>query len=167
MQTDEYGNELIIKNFETNELLAGNILYGSSPKYQLSFLAQSNGYLLQVNKSFLFKLFIKKPNILKHFLTLISDRAIYLGDKFKFNRKKSIRELIMEYLHSQCILQDSNIITLPISKSELANRFGVHRTSVSREFSRMEKDGLISFCNNYKTIKLLTTNFFCVYNYLN
>ena len=59
----------------------------------------------------------------------------------------------MEYLYSQSLFQGSSIITLPISKTELANRFGVQRTSVSREFSRMERDGLIKL--NNKAIEIL------------
>lgn len=60
----------------------------------------------------------------------------------------------MEFLNAQSLFQNSTIITLPISKTELANRFGVQRTSVSREFSRMEKKGLIKLYNN-KTIEIV------------
>lgn len=155
MQIDQFDNERIIKNFEPYEIIAGNILFGISPKYPLSFLTQSDGYLLQVDKEFLFELFINKTNILRQFLTLISDRAINLGSKLKLPERKPLRESIMEYLHSQSLLHNSNIITLPISKTELANRFGVQRTSVSREFSRMEKDGLIKLYDDNKTIEIV------------
>lgn len=155
MQTDQYGNEIIIKHFESYELIAGNILFGSSPKYPLSFMAQSDGTLLRVSRPFLFELFIAKPNILRQFLMLISDRAVNLGQKIKLGERKPLRDLIMEYLHFQSTFQNSTTITLPISKKELADRLGVQRTSVSREFSRMEKDGLIILLEDKKRIEIL------------
>lgn len=155
MQYDAYGNELIIKSFEIGEIIAGNIIFGSSSKYPLSFFSQSNGTLLQIDKSFLFELFIKNPAILKQFLKLISDRAIYLGNKITHCNRKTLKELIMEYLHFQSLLQNSTTITLSISKKELADRLGVQRTSVSREFSRMQKDGLIILYEDKKTIKIM------------
>lgn len=155
MQIDEFDNEIIIKNFERNEIIAGNILFGSSPKYPLTFLSQSDGDLLQVEKAFLFQLLINEPNILRQFLILISDRAINLGSKLKLPERKPLRESILEYLYSQSLLQNSKTITLPISKTELANRFRVQRTSVSREFSRLEKDGIIKLFHDTKKIEIV------------
>ena len=154
MQVDQYGNSRIIKNFESNELLAGNILFGTLPKYPLSFYAQSDGTLLLITRAYLFELFTKNSDILKQFLVLISDRAVNLGQKIKLGERKPLRNLISEYLLFQSLLQNSTTITLPISKSDLAASFGVQRTSVSREFSRMEKDGIISILNDKKIIKI-------------
>lgn len=151
MHIDEYGTVRIIHIYEYNEIVGGNILFGTSPKYPLSFFAKSQGVLLQINKTFLFDLFIKRPNILRQFLTLTADRAISL---IKLAKRKPLRSSIMEYLHAQSLFQNSSAIILPISKSELAARFGVQRTSVSREFSRMEKDGLIKIYN-IRTIEIV------------
>lgn len=154
-QTDEYGTELRIWVFEVTQIIAGNILFGPEPKYPLSFLAESEGIVLQINKSFLFQLFVEKPVILRQFLSLISERAISLGSKIKLARRKPLRDNIMEYLHLQSLYQNSAIITLPISKTDLAHRFGVQRTSVSREFVRMERDGLIVLHDDNKTVEIL------------
>lgn len=154
LQVDNCDNEHLIKTFQSNEIIAGNILFSTSPKYPLLFVAETNGELLQINKSFLFELFIKNPDILRQFLILISDRAISIGKKIKLERRKSLRNHIMEYLNAQSLFQNSTTVTLPISKTELANRFGVQRTSVSREFCRMEKEGLIKIYNN-KTIEII------------
>jgi len=154
LQIDEYGNERIIKIFQSNEIIAGNILFGTSPKYPLFFMAKTKGDLLQIDKSFLFELFIKKPDILRQFLILISDRAVSLGNKIRLAKRRSLRNYIMEFLYTQTLFQNSTTITLPITKTELASRLEVQRTSVSREFSRMEKDGLIKMHNN-KTIEIV------------
>lgn len=154
LQIDEFGNEHIINYIAKSEIIAGNILFGTSPKYPLNFLARSNIMLLQINKNFMLKIFVQKPQILRQFLTIISDRAIGLGSKMKLAKRVPMRSNIMEYLHKQSLLQNSRIITLPISKAELANRLGVLRTSISREFSNMAKEGLIKIHDN-KTIEIL------------
>lgn len=154
LQIDECGNERIINIFQSNEIIAGNILFGTSPKYPLFFMAKTKGDLLQIDKSFLFELFIKKPDILRQFLILISDRAVSLGNKIRLAKRRSLRNYIMEFLYTQTLFQNSTTITLPITKTELASRLEVQRTSVSREFSRMEKDGLIKMHNN-KTIEIV------------
>lgn len=154
MQIDPHGTSHVVECFEKNDLIAGNILFGSLPTYPLSFYAQSGGMMLQIKKAYLFELFIKNPSILKQFLIIISERAMNLTKKIKLGKQKPLRSLITEYLHFQSLLQNSATVTLPISKSELAATFGVQRTSVSREFSRMEKDGIISISDNKKTIKI-------------
>ncbi|MDD3414589.1 MAG: helix-turn-helix domain-containing protein, partial [Lachnospiraceae bacterium] len=58
-------------------------------------------------------------------------------------------------LNSQCIIQNSRTIILKKTKQELADLFGVQRTSISREFTRMEKDGLIIIDRNNNIIELL------------
>ncbi|MEL7648078.1 MAG: Crp/Fnr family transcriptional regulator [Sedimentibacter sp.] len=155
MKIDQNGNELMVNNFEYNDMIGGNILFGSFPKYPFNFIAKTNGSLLQIKKHYLFSLFIKKPDILKQFLTIVSDRAANIVRKVNHVEHKQLRDLIMEYLNSQSNLQNSATIALQISKRELADRFGVQRTSVSREFSRMKKDGLIMIHSDNKTIEIL------------
>jgi DNA-binding transcriptional regulator LsrR (DeoR family) len=48
--------------------------------------------------------------------------------------------------------QGSKIIKLNLTKKALAEKIGVQRTSLSRELSKMKKDGLILFDTNYITI---------------
>lgn len=75
--------------------------------------------------------------------------------KHKQLARKSIRELITDYLLIQKDFQNSDVIIIPVTKTELAKCFQVHRTSVSREFRRMEQDKLIKIFLDKKTIQLL------------
>jgi len=42
-------------------------------------------------------------------------------------------------------VQKSNIIKLEVTKKDLAEKFGVQRSSLSRELNKMRKDGLIEY----------------------
>ncbi|WP_346898573.1 helix-turn-helix domain-containing protein [Clostridium sp. UBA7503] len=42
-------------------------------------------------------------------------------------------------------IQKSNVIKLKVTKKDLAEKFGVQRSSLSRELNKMRKDGLIEY----------------------
>jgi len=42
-------------------------------------------------------------------------------------------------------VQKSNIIKIEVTKKDLAEKFGVQRSSLSRELNKMRKDGLIEY----------------------
>ena len=58
---------------------------------------------------------------------------------------KTVREMITDYLAHQAKLQKSRRVVLGMSKKELAENFGIQRTSLSRELNKMRKDNLIEF----------------------
>ncbi|MGI6403371.1 MAG: Crp/Fnr family transcriptional regulator [Oscillospiraceae bacterium] len=154
MLTDKYGNELVMKSLTQSDVISGSFLFGTSPTYPLTFLAKSKGILLQIDRNYLFDLISQKPQILRQFLLLISDQAFGFISKLRLAARRPLRSSILDYLYVQSLLQNSNVIILPISKAKLANKLGVLRTSVSREFSKMAKEGLIKIHNN-KTIELI------------
>ena len=55
----------------------------------------------------------------------------------------------MRFLDVEAKRQKSNRIRLTMSKKALADKMGVQRTSLSRELSRMRRDGLILFDAHY------------------
>ncbi|NLN06965.1 MAG: winged helix-turn-helix domain-containing protein [Firmicutes bacterium] len=67
--------------------------------------------------------------------------------------RKTIREKVLSYLEYESRRQHSRQIILPCTKKELAEKFGVRRTSLSRELARMRTDGLIDY--NARSITLL------------
>ncbi len=58
----------------------------------------------------------------------------------------------MDFLIFESNRQNSRIIKLPVSKKELAEKFGVERPSLQRELRKMKDDGLIDY--DSKSIEL-------------
>ncbi len=69
---------------------------------------------------------------------------------------KTIRQQIIDYLTYQYHKQNSLRIILNMSKKEWSEKLGVHRPSLSRELSKMKREGLIDYDRNSVTIKYLT-----------
>ena len=82
----------------------------------------------------------------------ISNNASILGNTIKSYVNRTIRDCITSYLLNESNIQNSKKVVLNISKKELAEKFGIQRTSLSRELNKMKKDGLIDYDSKSITI---------------
>ena len=96
-------------------------------------------------------------NFMAGLMTVISDRTLLLTDKIDAISLKTIRQRIIDFLKYEYSIQKSDTIKMPISKKDLAERFGIRRASLSRELSKMRKDGLLEFDARTITIKRIDT----------
>ncbi|MCK8058610.1 MULTISPECIES: Crp/Fnr family transcriptional regulator [unclassified Fusibacter] len=149
---NENGNQLQIGTFENYEILGGNLLFSSEPFFPMTVTAQTKTRLLVITKEAILRLCTENQVFLTELLRTIADRSLYLGDTIKRYSKKTIRENIITYLQSRYRRSKSPTIELRLTKTELAQKLGVERTSLSRELQKMKKDGIIDFDNKSITI---------------
>lgn len=76
-------------------------------------------------------------------MRILAAKNIFLTRKVRLLSTKNLRDRITAYLHTLTPNHDG-VITLPFSKTALAEFLCVNRTALSRELSRMESEGLIS-----------------------
>lgn len=142
---DESGSLLTITMFYPDDILGGNLVFSKNPHYPMTVTAKIDSSLLIIQKELLFNLCSNNTAFLKLYLEYISDHALLLGDKIKYYINRSIRESIVAFLKNEYMLQNSNKILLHSSKKAIADRIGVQRTSLSREFQKMKNEGLIEY----------------------
>jgi CRP-like cAMP-binding protein len=150
---DESGNTLTISDFYSDDILGGNLIFSSNPRYPMTVISKLPSVILEINKELLFSLFSTNPLFLSTFLEFISDHASILSDKIKHYINRTIRESIVNYLKYEQKKQKACKIILPTSKKSLAEKIGVQRTSLSRELQKMKNENLIDF--DSKTITIL------------
>jgi CRP-like cAMP-binding protein len=141
-----------IAGFLKDEFLGGNLLFSKNPYYPMTITAKTPTVILEISKERLLTLFSENHEFLKYYLEFVSDHAAILGEKIKHTVNRTIRESLLRYLENEKRSQGSKIIKLNLTKKALAEKIGVQRTSLSRELSKMKKDGLILFDTNYITI---------------
>ena len=81
---------------------------------------------------------------LKNVLKAIGDKYFLLFDRINILREKSLRSRIMAYLH---VLSDGGkaaVVTIPFTKTMLADYLLVNRSALSKELRKMENDGIIA-----------------------
>lgn len=149
---DKSGKTMTVSQLGAGELLGSNLVFSSNPYYPMMVWAKSPVKLLRLDGDLILKLSRENPAFLEAYLQEISDRARYLSGRISGLAMKTIREMVMEFLLYESRKKGSNVVELPFSKKEWAQRLGVQRPSLSRELSKMKKDGLIDY--DLKTITL-------------
>ncbi len=146
------GNVVLLKHISQGETFGANLLFADNSYYPMTFLAKNNSAILHVDKANILRLCQNKL-FLQAFLALVSEQALFLATRIKSFTHKSLRELIIVFLQHEYHSQRSQVIKLSTTKKELAERFGVQRSSLSRELQKMRKEGLITY--DAKTITIL------------
>lgn len=150
---DSAGRSLTVGEFVKDDIIGGNLLFSRNPVYPMTVITQENMVLLWIEKDSLFSILSTNAGFLLTYLEFVSDNALALGEKIKYETKKPIRDCIISFLKAEYATQKSTCIMMTITKKALAARLGVQRTSISRELARMKKDGIIVF--DAKSINLL------------
>ncbi len=142
---DESGGLLTIAEFSQGDLLGGNLLFSKHGNYPMTVTAMQSGVILKIDKQTLLHLFTTHPDVLLSFLEYVSDHAFILGDTIKRYVNKTLRESLIGFLTDESKKQGSNRVLLHMTKKSLADKFGVQRTSLSRELAKMKQDGLVLY----------------------
>ncbi len=153
---DENGNILVINVFHQGDILGANLLFSTRNHYPMTVVAQSEVLLLQLNRELILDLCQANRGFMIGLMTEISDRTLILTDKINAISLKSIRRCIIDFLNYEFRFQKNSVIRLPLTKKELAEKFGIQRSSLSRELNKMRNDGLIEFDSRSITIKELS-----------
>jgi CRP-like cAMP-binding protein len=111
----------------------------------MTVFAKADATILHIKKDLILKLCQINAIFLNNLLKSISDKTLILTDKIKSLSMKTIRECIIDFLIYESFSQNSRTIKLDYTKKELAEKFGIQRSSLSRELNKMRKDGLIEY----------------------
>lgn len=142
---DDNGNYVLITDFNTGKLIGGNLLFSHKNFYPMTIIAKTDVTILHLKKDLILKLCQSNLIFLTNFLADLSDKTLILADKIQTLSLKSIRQSIIEFLLKEYKVQKNNKIKLKLSKKSLAEKFGIQRTSLSRELSKMKNEGLIDY----------------------
>lgn len=145
------GKEIIIRIVHNNEIFAEAVLYGRNT-YPVNAVSINKTYLLAIsisgfkelcftNQEFMLKLFITMSHQLRYFVDMVNDLT-----------SADTTSRLLKYLYNLKAKTGSSTITLPISKRDLAMLLGAAPETVSRIFTKLQNDGVISFNGKEITI---------------
>jgi len=160
---DLEGRTFMIDRFKAGDMIGANLLFSSDPIYPMTVIAESDCSIIQLDKEILIKWCQENDAFLKAYLNEISDKTKVLVKAVKKISTGTLRENLITYfdeLREKDLKQSedtkSYVVVLPMTKKELSERFGVARTSLSRELRRMEEDKLIQVLEDRKVKVYLT-----------
>jgi CRP-like cAMP-binding protein len=156
---EEDGNILTIHVFSGGEIIGANLLFSSRNYYPMTVTSESRTVLMRLSKELVLEFMQADVNFLMGLMREISDKALLLTDRIDAISLKTIRKKITDYLKYEYSIQKNPILKMSISKTDLAERFGIQRTSLSRELNKMRKEGLLEYDARTITLRKIIKNF--------
>lgn len=86
--------------------------------------------------------------LIRNMLNILASKNILLNNKIEILSSKTTREKLMTYFNMQVITKKSNKFQIPFDREALADFLNVNRSSMSRELSKMQEEGIIKFNKN-------------------
>lgn len=90
--------------------------------------------------------------LVENLVISISEGQRQLYEKIHVISQKSIRDKLLVLLYHHAVVQKSNTVLLPYSRTELANYLCTDRSALSRELNQMQKEGILSIQENSFTL---------------
>jgi len=135
------GQEQIIKHLEKGEVFGEALLFAGR-KYASYVVSEEDSEILNIPNEVLLSTF-KNLRFLLSSLRSISEKTLNLSGIIETLSLATVKK-IASYLLELSLEKESHVFNLPCSKKMLANLMGSTREVVSRNFSELQRDGIIS-----------------------
>ena len=156
VKEDILGDKTILSNISAGALFAETFFGRSYDHSVVSFFAMENCEILMLPfKKFFDNLdgSLANKKLITNFVSIMADNNIRLIEKTEILCKKSLRAKILAYLEYETKYLEEKKVTIPFNRTDLANYLDADRSALTRELTRMRKEGLIDFERN--TFELL------------
>ena len=152
LRENESGEKEIVSEISSGGLFGETLCFAEIHTSHVSVLAVTDVVTLYIDKK---KIVTTCPSsctfhtkLIENMLHIIANKNIMLHDKINLLTKKTTREKLLAYFHMQAEKAGTDEFTIPFKREELADYLSVNRSAMSRELSKMQKDGLIHFNKN-------------------
>ena len=138
------GEVHILNVFEENSIFALEIALSQRKTAPVDYIANEATTVVSFSIESLNKETFRKPvkNIL---IEMMADENIRMGHKIEILAERGLRDRVIVYLNILARRFQSNVVTVPLSREQLASYLCVNRSALSNELSKMRQDGIISF----------------------
>ncbi|NLN84318.1 MAG: Crp/Fnr family transcriptional regulator [Firmicutes bacterium] len=140
------GSETVVFEFASHSVIGANLLYGDQTNYPMNIYCTEDCVIFHLDKSAITELLRDHAFVLP-FVQSLSFNSQGMNQKIVMFTQNTLRENISHYLTVLSAEQKSKVVTLPISKKQLADHLGVQRPSLFRELKKMKDQGLIEIDN--------------------
>lgn len=148
------GRAVTVNEFSPGELF-GDVLSGADMESPVTVLMVEDGSCLRLTLAALLESLGDDrqtgERVLRNLIGQISEKYFYLMKRMEMVLCPTLRGKIAIYLLQQQ-KNGSNTVTIPHSREEQASFLGCDRSALSRELSRMKREGVIDFSDRSFTI---------------
>jgi CRP/FNR family transcriptional regulator, dissimilatory nitrate respiration regulator len=151
------GNRIIMGILEAGDIFGETVAFSDSKVWPMTVIAQEDGILLFLPPDKITgtcsNICASHSALIMNMLKILSNRASMLDKQIEHLSAKNIRGKISSYLLDLSHQQNTQRLTIPMKRHELADYLNIPRPSLSREMALMSHDGLIDFAGPQINIK--------------
>lgn len=155
---DFFGNKSILTIVDAGGVFAEAYACVPNEPLMIDVIANDDCEILFISVSKLFEPCSQcdsRNRLIQNLVLISAQKNLQLSKHNIHTTSKTIRGRLMSYFSEQISAQDSNKITVPFDRQQLADYLNIDRSALSKELIKMKKDGLIEYHKNVFEIKLL------------
>lgn len=156
-----YGDRRIMMTAERNDIFAESIAASDIKESPVSVIAKEDCTILFVPFE---RLLFTCANscsyhnrLIHNLVAILAGKNLFLNQKIDYLSAKNTREKIAKYLGDFISRAKKTTVTIPYNRNDLAEYLGVDRSVLSRELSKLKKEGVLDFDKNTFDILLPET----------
>ena len=151
---DAFGNKTILSKLSAPALFAESVLIRGIKEIPLSVVATTDSQIIFFDyKSFSAKNLSSREKVKDNLIDILAGKNLFMRDKLNLFSLQSTRAKILYFLSNEARKNHSKYFTIDFNITELAQYLNLNRSSLSRELSKLKKEGLIDY--DKKTFRIL------------
>ena len=159
IKDDVWGNRSIITSIDAGQLFAEVYACSTNESLEVSIVTNQSTTVLFLHITNILKaLYLQNhtyTQLCKNLITVLATKNLLLTRKMEHITKRTTREKLLSYLSEIAVKNSCYCFTIPFNRQQLADFLSVDRSAMSKEISKMQKDGLIKVKRN--TFHLITS----------
>ena len=139
------GNDIVVEEYEEDDIIASSISYVESSEYQL--ISKEETYIILFDEDTLMNIEDTSKayynQFIKNLFLILNEKNKIKNERLQIITKKSIRDKLLEYFYINRKKTGSNNIYLPYNYTALSDYLGVNRSALMRELKNLKDEGFI------------------------
>lgn len=151
---DVFGNKAILSKLTGPALFAESVLIKDVEEIPLSVVASMDSEVIFFDyKAYKSSGSTSLIKVQDNLIRILAGKNLFMRDKLNLLSLPSTRAKILYFLSNEARKRKSKYFEIDFNISELAQFLNLNRSSLSRELSKLKKEGLIDYDN--KTFRIL------------
>lgn len=152
IQEDFWGNRSIVTHVAPGELFGEAFSCAETERLPVSVIAAEPSEVLLIDYKKIIGICpatcVFHSRLISNMLHLIAKKNITLTRKMSYMSKRTTRDKLLAFLSDQTLHAQTNEITIPFNRQELADYLCVDRSALSRVLMEMKKEGVLDYDRN-------------------
>lgn len=154
---DLLGNKTILSSIEKGEIFAETYAL-CHEAMMVDVVCIENAEIFFLDLSKVFEKSVANQSwysiMSQNLLILCAKKNLILSNRIFCTSSKTARKRILTYLSTESIKKNSMSFSIPFNRQQMANYLNLDRTVLSKELSKMQREGILNFKkNSFELIK--------------